>query len=161
MQFCGITWMSVCCCFLLLFCMIVWLSKRMAGYSHGIDKLERKARFPADFPLNHLSDSCLFNMEVSRNRGTPSHHSFQSGIFHYKPSILGYPQPYGNPHILQYISISKAWSYDQRLSLSRSRRCDKQLFDCGRSVHVGIAYRNSFAANHKQVHDLVQQYYHM
>ena len=30
-------------------------------------------------------------MEVSKNGGTPSHHSFLDGIFHYKPSFGGTP----------------------------------------------------------------------
>ena len=30
-------------------------------------------------------------MEISRNQATPSSHPFLDGIFHYKPSIWGYP----------------------------------------------------------------------
>ena len=30
-------------------------------------------------------------MEISRNKATPSSHPFLDGIFHYKPSIWGYP----------------------------------------------------------------------
>ena len=37
-------------------------------------------------------------MEVSWNRGTPSHHPFLIGIFRYKPAIWGIP-PLWNPHI--------------------------------------------------------------
>ena len=43
------------------------------------------------------------------------------GIFHYKPSFLGYPHDYGNPH-LWHISYSEAfrnWSVDQLSELGR------------------------------------------
>ena len=39
------------------------------------------------------------HMEVSWNRGTPSHHPSFNGIFHDKPTILGYPHRHGTPHI--------------------------------------------------------------
>ena len=71
----------------------------------------------------NLSCPCFFScggcvqyihMEVSWNRGTPSYHPFEIGIFHYKPSILGYPI-YGNPLYVyiyaQYIYIYAQYIY--------------------------------------------------
>ena len=50
-------------------------------------------------------------MGVSENRGTPKS-SILIGVFHYKPSILGYPM-FGNTHI----SLSKHVSFDRFLEL--------------------------------------------
>ena len=66
----------------------------------------------------NLSCPCFFScggcvqyihMEVSWNRGTPSYHPFEIGIFHYKPSILGYPI-YGNP-LYVYIYMHSIYIY--------------------------------------------------
>ena len=45
-----------------------------------------------------------FHMEVSWNRGIPSYHPFEIGLFHYRPSILGYLHC-GNPLYVHSIYI--------------------------------------------------------
>ena len=42
-----------------------------------------------------------------------------NGILHYKPSILRYPQPYGNPHIVS-----------SPMLVSRVARLDPTTFKC-------------------------------
>ena len=39
------------------------------------------------------------HLVVSWNRATPSSHPFIDGIFHYRPTIVGYPHDYGKPHV--------------------------------------------------------------
>ena len=39
------------------------------------------------------------------NLGTPVHHPFLDGIFHYKPTILGIPHDYGNHHMTNYKTL--------------------------------------------------------
>ena len=56
--------------------------------------------FSIDFlMLFHASKAIKSDMEVSWNRGTPSHHPFLDGIFHYKPSSYGDAPIDGNLHM--------------------------------------------------------------
>ena len=51
------------------------------------------------------------------HRGTPSYHTFINGIFHYKPSILGYPHLWKPPDVHAGISVfARAYVADRNLS---------------------------------------------
>ena len=55
--------------------------------------------------LQHPGRNANMYMGVSKNRGTPKSSIFNK-VFHYKPSILGYPYFWKHPYI--YIYIQKA-----------------------------------------------------
>ena len=40
------------------------------------------------------------HMDVSENRETPPNHPLKNRVFHYKPSILGYPYFWKHPHVI-------------------------------------------------------------
>ena len=62
----------------------------------------KKIHLPGDF-TTHPSYSYHIHMGVSKNRGYPQIiHSTR--VFHYKPSILGYPYFFGNIHIVGFKS---------------------------------------------------------
>ena len=66
------------------------------NYNSGFRLLEGRSLFE------------YYDMKVSWNRGTPSHHPNFSGIFHDKPSIPGYPHGHGNPQSATNPEVSKS-----------------------------------------------------
>ena len=53
------------------------------------------------------------HMEVSWNGGTPSHHPFEIGISHFKPSIWGYPHLWTTPYKCQRVDAKHGASDEE------------------------------------------------
>ena len=67
-------------------------------------------------------------MEVSWNRGTPSHPLFLSGIFPNKNQpAIGYPHDYGNPHMFIHILFLNCSPKVHPLNITRNSLSDMIL----------------------------------
>ena len=51
----------------------------------------------------NVNDMITEYMDVSENRGFPPNHPLKNRVFHYKPSILGYPYFRKHPYNIIYI----------------------------------------------------------
>ena len=91
---------------------VCWFRSRQITFPdrvHGAEfmHLIRSTRVPfrEDVELLWLAPSYLIShMEVSWNRGIPSHHPFLDGIFPYKPSYWGIPHLCKPPYLHQISS---------------------------------------------------------
>ena len=81
-------------------------------------------------------------------RGTPSHHPFLDGIFHCKPSILGYTPIYGNHHIHFWQSGDRFLSRIHRFFLLLENLMLSAFTDCDIPQEELVSFNPTRIINH-------------